>query len=79
MSYDPKVIGPKFVAWLKKDTGINTITLKSSLSSIGFDGYNLYPLGQQIDELSWLHGVNITPPEIIECKTVSDIVQLICR
>jgi hypothetical protein len=79
MAYDPKVIGPRFVAWLKQDTGIQNITLKTNLSSIGFDGFNLYPLGQQIDELSWLHGVNITPTEIAACKTVNDVVQLICK
>jgi hypothetical protein len=79
MAYDPKVIGPRFIAWLKQDTGKQNITLKTSLSSIGFDGFNIYPLGQQIDELSWLHGVNITPTEIAACKDVNDVVQLICK
>jgi hypothetical protein len=78
MGYDPKVIGPQFIKWLEQDTGLNNITLTTNLSAIGFDGYNLYPLGQQIDELSWLHGVNITPAQIIKCKTVNDIVKLIC-
>lgn len=78
MSYDPKVIGPKFIAWLEQDTGNGNITLTTNLSDIGFDGYNIFSLGQQIDELSWLHGVSITPNQIVKCKTVNDVVKLIC-
>jgi len=78
MSYDPKVIGRKFIAWLEQDTGNNNITLTTNLSDIGFDGYNIFSLGQQIDELSWLHGVSITPKQIVKCKTVNDVVKLIC-
>jgi hypothetical protein len=78
MSYDPKVIGPKFIAWLEQDVGDQEITLSTKLSDIGFDGYNIFSLGQQIDELSWLHGVHITPAQIIKCQTVNDVVKLIC-
>jgi acyl carrier protein len=78
MAYDPKVIGPKFIAWLEEDTGKDDITLSTKLANIGFDGYNIFSLGQQIDELSWLHGVSITPKQIVKCKTVNDVVQLIC-
>lgn len=78
MSYDPKVVGPKFIAWLEQDIGKDDITLDTKLGDIGFDGYNIFSLGQQIDELSWLHGVDITPKQIMKCKTVNDVVTLIC-
>lgn len=79
MSCDPNVIGPRFIVWLKNDTGRGDIELKTKLSSIGFEGYSLVSLGQKIDELSWLHGVSITPAQIIKCKTVNDVVKLICK
>jgi hypothetical protein len=79
MSYDPSVIGPKFIAWLEKTTGESDITTTTALSDIGYDGYNIYSLGQQIDELSWLHGVDITPVEIGQCTKVQDVINLICN
>jgi len=79
MAYDPAVIGPKLIAWLEQQTNEKNITLSTSLASIGYDNYNIFSLGQTIDNLSWLHGVNITPPEIVKCQIVNDIVSLICR
>jgi acyl carrier protein len=78
VSYDPKVIGPKFVAWLEQDIGKDDMTQDTKLGVIGFDSYNVFSLGQQIDELSWLHGVSVTPAKIMKCKTVNDVVKLIC-
>jgi hypothetical protein len=78
MSLDPKVIGPKFISWLEGETGDNNIELTTQLADLGYDGYSLYSLGQQIDETSWLHGVNITPTQIEGCKTVDDVVKVIC-
>jgi hypothetical protein len=79
MPLDQATIRSNLIAFLAKTTNRSAAKIngKTKLASIGFDGFALAALGEKINSLSWMHGVQVGPGQMISCNIVDDLVKVI--
>jgi len=72
---------PGLIDFLVKETGKKKSTIKKTtkLSQLLIDGFVLAGIGQDINKLSWMHGVTVTLHELLACATVGELATLLAK
>lgn len=79
MAVTRPVVKAYIIGMLADDLGIPTSHFSEKDDLRGdylFDDQSLVMFGKQINKAQW-HNVYVTPPEIVACQTVGDIIDLV--
>ena len=79
MAIQRALVKTHIIGMLANDFGIPTSQFKETdnlRTDYLFDDQSLVMFGKKINQAQW-HSVFVTPPEIVACQTIGDIIDLV--